>query len=292
MASSFWWFLDALIVSVIIISAYCGAKKGFLGMLASTLGCVVSMAFAVAVSSPLSDSLYDSLLSESIRTKAGEAIASYEATDEISLALASNYEGVSITSNDVSKALSNPESISESINTLICSGTGQTLSQQETDKLLQDAFETTFSNRVNEMLPSFCMQKLREETKSSNEILADTVYAVVSGNSQTAAEFIETTYIRPVVVAVIKTAVIILIFLVLSVIINFVSGFLLKAILPSPVKTVDKFAGLIIGASLGLIISIVIGMGTDTLITLSDGNLIFLNESTIEKTKLFKYIIL
>ncbi len=292
MASSFWWFLDALTASVIVISAYCGAKKGFFGTLASTLGCVVSMALAVALSSPLSKTVYDSFLRDDIRQKASEAISSYKATEEISLALSSNYEDVSITSEDVSKALDNPENISESINTLICSGTGRSLTLQETDRLLQNAFESTFSGRINETLPSFCIQKLREETENSSDILADTVYAVVSGSSQTAAEFIETTYIKPVVCAVIKTSLIIIIFIVMSLVINAVSGFLLKAILPEPIKTVDKFAGFTVGASLGLIIVIVIGMSIGALITLSDGNLIFLNETTIEKTHLFKHIIL
>lgn len=292
MASSFWWFLDALTASVIVISAYCGAKKGFFGTLASTLGYVVSMALAVALSSPLSKTVYNSFLRDDIRQKASEAISSYKATEEISLALSSNYEDVSITSEDVSKALDNPENISESINTLICSGTGRSLTLQETDRLLQNAFESTFSGRINETLPSFCIQKLREETENSSDILADTVYAVVSGSSQTTAEFIETTYIKPVVCAVIKTSLIIIIFIVMSLVINAVSGFLLKAILPSPIKTVDKFAGFTVGASLGLIIVIVIGMSIGALITLSDGNLIFLNETTIEKTHLFKHIIL
>lgn len=290
MASSFWWFLDALTVSIIVISAYCGAKKGFFGTLASMLGAVVAMALAVAVSPQLSSSIYDSFLRDDIRLKASQAISSYKATEEISLALSSNYEGVSISSDEVSKALDNPENISESINTLICSGTGYSLTEQETDKLLQSAFESTFSGRINETLPSFCIQKMREETENNSQALADTVYAVVSGNADTAAEYIESTYIKPIVCAVIKTVLIIIVFIIVSLLINSISGFLLKAIIPAPVKAIDKSAGLIVGASLGLIITIVIAMSVDALITLSDGNLIFLNESTIEKTYLFKLI--
>ncbi len=292
MASSLWWFLDALVVAVIIISAYYGAKKGFLGTFLSSLGCVAAMALAIAVSSPLSNSIYDSMLRDDIRSKALSAISSYAATDEISLALASNYEDISISSDDLSVALSDSQNISENINTLLCSGTGQNLSFQETDDLLQNAFETTFSNKIEENLPSFCMQKLKEKTQNDQEILEETVYAVVSGSADSASEYIETKYIRPVVISVIKTVLTILIFCIAATVINFTTSFLLKAILPEPVKTVDKFAGLIIGAGLGIIISIIIGMSTNVLITLSDGDLIFLNETTIEKTRLFKFILL
>lgn len=292
MASSLWWFLDVLVVCVVIISAFSGAKRGFLGTLASAVGCVVAMALAVAVSTDLSNSIYDSLIREEIINKTDTAITSYKGSEEISLSLSSHYEGVTLTSESVSKALSNSDNISQSINELMCSGTGQTLSVEETDKLLQDAFETTFGSKIKENLPAFCMQKLREDTRNDYTDLAQAVFNVVSGNSREAAEFIESTYIRPVIVSVIKTICIIVIFTVVAVIFRLTSDFILKTITPSPIKAVDKLAGLIIGAALGLLAIIVIGMGIDALITMSDGELVFLNETTIEKTRIFKNILL
>lgn len=292
MASSLWWFLDVLVVCVVIISAFSGAKRGFLSTLASAVGCVVAMALAVAVSTDLSNSIYDSLIREEIINKTDTAISSYKGSEEISLSLSSHYEGVTFSSDSVSNALSNSENISQSINELMCSGTGQTLSVEETDKLLQDAFETTFGSKIKENLPAFCMQKLREDTRNDYTDLAQAVFSVVSGNTREAAEFIESTYIRPVIVSVIKTICIIVIFTVVAVIFRLTSDFILKAITPSPIKAVDKLAGLIIGAALGLLSIIVIGMGIDALITMSDGELVFLNDTTIEKTRIFKNILL
>lgn len=292
MASSLWWFLDVLVVCIVIISAFAGAKRGFLSTLASAIGCVVAMALAVAVSGDLSVSIYDSLIRDEVLSKTSTAISSYKGSEEISLSLSSHYEGVTLSSESVSEALSNSENISQSINELLCSGTGQPLTPEETDKLLQDAFETTFGNKIEENLPAFCMQKLREDTRSDTSDLTTAVFSVVSGNTEDAAEFIESTYIRPVIVSVIKTICIIVIFTVVAVAFRLASDLILKTITPEPIKTVDKFAGLIIGALLGVLAVVVIGMGIDALITMSDGELVFLNESTIEKTRVFKHILL
>ena len=72
MGSSFWWFYDAIIITLICGLVYKNAKKGFVKSIMMIASYAVAVLVAFPISSLVSNRIYDSY----IRDKSVEAVES------------------------------------------------------------------------------------------------------------------------------------------------------------------------------------------------------------------------
>ena len=60
MDTQFWWAYDAAAAAVVAVIIYLSAKKGFSKTIFTTLGCIISLVFAITLSESASDAIYRS----------------------------------------------------------------------------------------------------------------------------------------------------------------------------------------------------------------------------------------
>ncbi|NLP26666.1 MAG: CvpA family protein [Clostridiales bacterium] len=290
MGSSFWWFYDAIIITLIFGLIYRNAKKGFV----KSIMLIATYAIAVSLSLPISSLISNKIYDRHIREKSIEAVEStvtnFRIEREIKNIIDQSNFGVEISEQEINEILSSTSDLTadEQIMGLIRAKAGQGITR---DNGFKDSLENNISNRITSRLgdeiPSFVARSVAETTTKNKELFSDTVKVLASSPSES-ANFIEANYLKPVTVNVIRIVVFLILFTICSVVLSIVLVRLDKIATSAGVSKYDGLLGGIIGFVEAMIFIILVVFLVKLLITISDGTLVFFNNDTIERTKIFR----
>lgn len=290
MGSSFWWFYDAIIITLIFGFIYRNAKKGFV----KSVMLIATYAIAVSLSLPISSLISNKIYDRHIRDKSIEAVeatvTNFRIEREIKNIIDQSNFGVEISEQEINEILSSTSdlTVDEQIMGLIRAKAGQGITR---DNGFKDSLENNISNRITSRLgdeiPSFVARSVAETTTKNKELFSDTVKVLASSPSES-ANFIEENYLKPITMNVIRIIVFLVLFVALSLVLSIFLARLDRGIVSAGIGRFDGLLGGVIGFVEAMIFIILVVFLVNLLITISDGTLVFFNNETIEKTKVFK----
>lgn len=289
MGSSFWWFYDAIIITLICGLVYKNAKKGFVKSIMMIVSYAVAVLVAFPISSLVSNRIYDSYIRDKSVEAVESTVSNFRIEKEIKNIIDQSNFGVQISEEEISAILNSTSdlTVDEQIMSLVKAKSGKVIADNGLKENLESHISNRITNRLGDEIPSFVARSVAETTTKNKTLFSDTVKALGSSPSES-ANFIEENYLRPVTVNVIRIIVFLVLFFVLSLILSISLARLDEVLVSAGVSKYDGLLGGVIGFVEAMIVIVLVVFLVKLLVTISDGTLVFFNEDTIERTKVFR----
>lgn len=281
------WFYDVCVVAIALIAIYIGAKKGLLKSVVTTVLIVVSFVgswFLSEVAGPL---VYDKFIKDTIVNAFFDSAENKDPAGIVSAAISSGDYGVDMSPEDVNTIIENkPDFFTELASAMRNNGSPQSEESIKTEvesSVTPVILDTLLNNVVSSEYIRSALDTVGEATGRVGEV----VTAFISGSREEVANAAEQNLIAPVLIWLIKAVVFVILMLIFRLIINPVSNafkFVNKVPIVGPVNVL--FGG-VLGAIEGLVFIYVLSIVIKAVINLTGNTLIFLNNETINMSKLF-----
>ena len=289
--SSLAWFYDVFAIGLVLAMLYIGAKKGFVKTVLILVSYIVALVGGYLIADPMSVAIYDKFVAD----KAYELVdENYEKIDVNSLIKnqiqAQGYD-IEIDDEALDEALTKGGDLYENLSDFLAQSGVEESAQNVKEEILSEIDAKKIMQTFGDSVPSEVISIVNNVADTSKENVTEIVTVLANGDKQEGVEVIMDKLVDPVVKGVIKLVIWIIAFFILMIIatilVNIISGTIKFVPLVGSLNTV---LGAILGALEGILILVVICVVINLAIVLTSGDVMFINEETINETKLFKLI--
>ncbi len=273
------YILDAIVIGAVIICVLVGKYRGAVRTLILIAGYAAAFAAAVFVSRTASDYVYEKAVRpaviSAVETKSEELAEEYLSPEKLGVIL--EQQGISLTDEQLEDVLEKGENYA------------QLLTDSEFRGVLRKLF-TEYCRALTETFSGVVPEEILEEAeKYISETEAENMNpAEITEKKESMAEIIEGEIIRPVMIKTVRTALFIVTFAAVLLIVSIIAraaGLIRK--IPG-VRSADSFAGGILGLLQGLLFTAVLSVAANVFISLTSNANEYLNMETISGTFVFK----
>ncbi len=277
---------DGATILIILVFLIINVKRGFSKTFISVIGYILAILLGSIISDVSAEPTYDSVLSNQIVANVEEVLDKHSVASSICDRIKKDTFGVVISQDKLSKVVASSGSLYNAIN----GKDNEFLSMDKINTLLGESVEDAISSPLKNVLPSPAVDYMINSLKSNSDLLYTTVPILLQDN-KSAAEYIEQTFIKPIVLYIIKMAIFFVVFLIVMIIVKIIS----KTIenndsLPTIAVASDRLLGAILGIAEGMILLILISVVVKLLVYSSGGTSEIFSSEVIQSTKLFKTI--
>lgn len=274
------YILDAIVIGAVIICVLVGKYRGAVKTLILIAGYAAAFAAAVFVSRTASDYVYEKAVRpaviSAVETKSEELAEEYLSPEKLGVIL--EQQGISLTDEQLEDVLEKGENYAQLLTDSEFRGALRKLFTEYCRALTE-----TFSGVVPEEILEEA-EKYISETEAENPDPAE----ITKEKKESLAEIIEGEIIRPVMIKTVRTALFIVTFAAVLLIVSIIAraaGLIRK--IPG-VRSADSFAGGILGLLQGLLFTAVLSVAANVFISLTSNANEYLNMETISGTFVFK----
>lgn len=288
MASNLYWFYDALVVGILLISLYVGAKRGLMRSVVLILLTVLSIVISWVGAEIASPIIYDKLIKERIVGGLAESSESFDPVKAASEAISQGDYGVEISDADIEGIMASGEDffsvLTDELKKNGASENSSEIQDEVEGAVAEKMLVSLFGDFVSPSTIAEILESFRGTTDGINQVLS----VFISGDKEETAAATEEMIIAPVIKSVLKVIIFILLLLIFKLIIGPLSE-LFKGINKVPVLgPVNVLLGGALGVAEGAILVYVIALAVRMVVYFTEGSLMFLNLDTVEKTQIFK----
>lgn len=288
MASQLYWFYDVLIIGILLVCLYIGAKRGFLRSAVFIVLVVASVLVSWIGAEIASPIIYNNFIKEAVISGLSETSEDTDPSKVAMEAITEGDYGVEMSDYELGNLLSSTGDFFENIakemkNNGAVSDTDEIktgVEESVIEKMLTSLLGGAVSNDLlNEMLVSI---------EGTTEGIGNVLSAFIGGDKQETAIAAEENLVAPVVKGLLKIIVWLVLMLLFRLIIAPVSdSFKLVNKIPL-IGPVNSLLGAVLGAVEGIIFIYALALAIRLAIYLTEGSLMFINNQTIELTRIFK----
>ncbi len=273
------YILDAIVIGAVIICVLVGKYRGAVRTLILIAGYAAAFAAAVFVSRTASDYVYEKAVRpaviSAVETKSEELAEEYLSPEKLGGIL--EQQGISLTDEQLADVLEK----------------GENYAQLLTDSEFRGALTKLFTEYCRAITETFSGVVPEEILEEAEKYIAETEAeyrdtAEITEKKDSMAEIIEREIIRPVMMKTVRTALFIVTFAAVLLIVSIIAraaGLIRK--IPG-VRSADSFAGGILGLLQGLLFTAVLSVTANVFISLTSNANEYLNMETISGTFVFK----
>lgn len=290
MAAHLYWFYDVLVIGILLVFLYIGARRGFLRsvvLVVLTVASIVVSWLGAEIASPI---VYDKFIKEYVIEALSKSSSNTSPTDIAFEAITEGDYGVEVTDTEINSIFSAAGDFFDNI----AREMKKNGAVSDTDEIKSEVEESMIEKMLTSLLGDAVSDELMTEMLVSIEGTTDGIGNVletfISGDSEETARVTEEQIVAPVVKGLLKILVWLLLMLVFRLIIVPVSNsFKLVNKIPL-IGPVNSLLGAILGTAEGIIFVYAISLAVKLAVYLSEGSLMFINNETISQTYLFKIL--
>ncbi len=290
MAAHLYWFYDVLVIGILLVFLYVGARRGFLRsvvLVVLTVASIVVSWLGAEIASPI---VYDKFIKEYVTEALVKSSNNTSPTDIAFEAITEGDYGVEVTDTEINSIFSAAGDFFDNI----ASEMKKNGAVSDTDEIKNEVEESMVEKMLTSLLGNSVSDELMTEMLVSIEGTTDGIGNVfetfISGDSEETARVTEVRIVAPVVKGLLKILVWLLLMLLFRLIIGPVSNsFKLVNKIPL-IGPVNSLLGAILGIAEGIIFVYAISLAVKLAVYLSEGSLMFINNETISQTYLFKIL--
>lgn len=274
------YILDAIVIGAVIICVLVGKYRGAVRTLILIAGYAAAFAAAVFVSRTASDYVYEKAVRRAVisavETKSEELAEEYLSPEKLGGIL--EQQGISLTDEQLAEVLER----------------GESYAQLLTDSEFRGALRKMFTEYCRALTEAFSGVVPEEILEEAEKYIAETEAEnlnpaeISEEEKESLAEIIEREIIRPVMIKTVRTALFIVTFAAVLLIVSIIAraaGLIRK--IPG-VRSADSFAGGLLGLLQGLLLTAVLSVAANVFINLTSNANEYLNMETISGTFVFK----
>jgi len=274
------YILDAIVIGAVIICVFIGRKRGAVRTLILIAGYAAAFAAAVFVSRTASDYVYEKTVRpaviSAVETKSEELAEEYLSPEKLSGIL--EQQGISLTDEQLADVLEK----------------GENYAQLLTDSEFRGALTKLFTEYCRAITETFSGVVPEEILEEAEKYIAETEAEnlnpakITEEKKESLAEIIEGEIIRPVMIKTVRTALFIVTFAAVLLVVSIIAraAGLIRNI--PGVRSADSFAGGILGLLQGLLFTAVMSVAANVFINITSNANECLNMETISGTFVFK----
>ncbi|MGN1412298.1 MAG: CvpA family protein [Oscillospiraceae bacterium] len=278
--------LDVISVIVIVAFVMVNYFRGFSKTVISVIGYILAIVLGSFAGDMSASNIYDSFLKENIISDVETVIHDNDVITSISDKIKTVTYGINISTNKLDALLSSPDSMYNAINT----NGNEFLSKDDINNLLSEVIDETMSKPLKAVIPSSAIDYMINLIKSNENVLYGLTSALTK-DSRTCAEYIEETFVSPIVIYIIKIAVFVVIFFITMIIAKIISTSIHDIdVFPGMSVSVDRFLGALTGLVEAIVVLLILAIFLKWIVSVNIGDSKIFESNAIQSTKLFKYI--
>lgn len=274
------YLLDAAVIGVVIICVLIGRHRGAVKTLIFMAGYAAAFAAAIFVSKTASEYVYEKAVKpaviSAVETKSKELAEEYLSTEKLGEVLAA--QGIELTDEQL-------ENIIEK---------GGNYAQLLTDDQFRSALRHMFTEYCRALTEAFSGVVPEEILEEADRYISETeaenlrITELAEEKKESVSEIIEREIIRPVMMKTVRTALFIVTFAAVSLIVTIIAraAGLIRHI--PGVRSADSFAGGLLGLLQGLLFTVILSVAANVFISLTSDANEYLNTEIVSGTIIFK----
>lgn len=294
MGSQFWWFYDILAVALTLFIIYLNAKRGFKKNFLIIIGYVLSVVVTSVTSAMLAEPVYTGLIRESNLYAFDQVLSDYDGTAVIQNALDKQEYGAKFDEKKIDIYLSPAKADFEDelyryVNQT-CDYTVTT--PTEFRNILRGAFIESFGSLMAKQMPLYARLSLEDKLADNDTLYVETMQHIYgeTGSMRQITTYLEDTYVKDDCIRIINSFLFVAIFCCLMSLIAVLAKKLEPRIYFNIYPVVDHTAGGLLGILEALMLLCLLCIFLRLLFVTASDTMLVLNEETILKSRLFRYI--
>lgn len=290
MAAHLYWFYDALIIGILLIFLYIGARRGFMRSVVFVVLVAASIVVSWLGAEIASPIIYDKFIKDQVTQALTKSSQDTSPTDIAFEAITEGDYGVEVTDTEVDSVLSASGDFFDNIASEIKKNGAVSDTDEIKTEVEQSMIEKMLTSLLGNSVSDKTLKEMLVSIEGTTEGVDNVLSVFISGDSEQTARVTEERIVAPVVKGIIKIIVWLLLMLVFRLIINPVSdSFKLVNKIPL-IGPVNSLLGAILGVAEGIIFVYAVTLAVKLAVYLTEGSLMFINNETISQTYLFKYL--
>ncbi len=289
--SSLAWFYDVFAIGLILAMLYIGAKKGFVKTVLILVSYIVALIGGYLIADPMSVAIYDKFVADKAYELVDENYEKIDVKGLIKNQIQAQGYDIEIDDEALDEALTKGGDLYENLSDFLAQSGIEESAQNVKEEILSEIDAKKIMQTFGDAVPSEVISIVNNVANTSKENVTEIVTVLANGEKQEGVEIIMDKLVDPVVKGVIKLVIWIIAFFILliiaTILVNIISGTIKFVPLVGSLNTI---LGAILGALEGILILVVICVVIKLAIVLTSGDVMFINEETINETKLFKLI--
>ncbi len=290
MAAHLYWFYDTLIIGILLIFLYIGARRGFMRSVVFVVLVAASIVVSWLGAEIASPIIYDKFIKDQVTQALTNSSQDTSPTDIAFEAITEGDYGVEVTDTEVDSVLSASGDFFDNIASEIKKNGAVSDTDEIKTEVEQSMIEKMLTSLLGNSVSDKTLKEMLVSIEGTTEGVDNVLSVFISGDSEQTARVTEERIVAPVVKGLIKIIVWLLLMLVFRLIINPVSdSFKLVNKIPL-IGPVNSLLGAILGVAEGIIFVYAVTLAVKLAVYLTEGSLMFINNETISQTYLFKYL--
>lgn len=290
MAAHLYWFYDTLIIGILLIFLYIGARRGFMRSVVFVVLVAASIVVSWLGAEIASPIIYDKFIKDQVTQALTKSSQDTSPTDIAFEAITEGDYGVEVTDTEVDSVLSASGDFFDNIASEIKKNGAVSDTDEIKTEVEQSMIEKMLTSLLGNSVSDKTLKEMLVSIEGTTEGVDNVLSVFISGDSEQTARVTEERIVAPVVKGIIKIIVWLLLMLVFRLIINPVSdSFKLVNKIPL-IGPVNSLLGAILGVAEGIIFVYAVTLAVKLAVYLTEGSLMFINNETISQTYLFKYL--
>lgn len=291
MGEKFALFFDIILIAVLVLFIYNGAKKGFVKTVLVIIGYFVALLGGLVVSNILSPGIYDAFVRNKAEKVVEENIDNINIKSQIKASIKEQNIGIDITDEEISVIIDKGGDFAKNF-----SEYAKSKGSQLSDSALESKFNNVFTkNTVLKSIKDKISENLYSEVEkylnNSKTSISDVITALNNPSKEEGAKELTELVVKPFAIKVIKIIIFIITFILLMFVVKFLSSVITKTFKLVPlVGPLNTFLGGLLGFIQGAIIVFITALIIKVLISLTNNEIMLFNTPTIEETYIFKCI--
>lgn len=299
MASNMWWFFDLTVLMLIAGFVFIGYTRTLGKTLILLAGCVVALSASLIVDSIIADAIYSSSIRDNLREGTENVINQYKTYEDAEKALEAAFPGLGLEPSEVSVVIdAGGEGIVDAFAELIAQkhNAYKDITPSQVNQALVGGYENSLFEMLRESVPSFAVRDFSAELSADNQKLSRVISAfamksVIADEKEIdSAEYLEASYFASSIVALIRIVAFLTLFFIILTLMKIISMSFQRLESFDIQKHPSMAAAIVYSIGEGLLVAFIVAVIVRGIIYAADDELIFLNEVTVGKTIIFKYI--
>lgn len=291
MGEKFALFFDIILIAVLVLFIYNGAKKGFVKTVLVIIGYFVALLGGLVVSNLLSPGIYDAFVRNKAEKVVEENIDNINIKSQIKASIKEQNIGIDITDEEISVIIDKGGDFAKNF-----SEYAKSKGSQLSDSALESKFNNVFTKNtvlksIKDKIPENLYSEVEKYLNNSKTSISDVITALNNPSKEEGAKELTELVVKPFAIKVIKIIIFIITFILLMFVVKFLSSVITKTFKLVPlVGPLNTFLGGLLGFIQGAIIVFITALIIKVLISLTNNEIMLFNTPTIEETYIFKYI--
>lgn len=291
MGEKFALFFDIILIAVLVLFIYNGAKKGFVKTVLVIIGYFVALLGGLVVSNLLSPGIYDAFVRNKAEKVVEENIDNINIKSQIKASIKEQNIGIDITDEEISVIIDKGGDFAKNF-----SEYAKSKGSQLSDSTLESKFNNVFTKNtvlksIKDKIPENLYSEVEKYLNNSKTSISDVITALNNPSKEEGAKELTELVVKPFAIKVIKIIIFIITFILLMFVVKFLSSVITKTFKLVPlVGPLNTFLGGLLGFIQGAIIVFITALIIKVLISLTNNEIMLFNTPTIEETYIFKYI--